>query len=43
MSIQRDEAKHLLYITLESADDRVQLKGNLEKYDNHENIFVHMC
>ena len=43
MSILREEVKHLLYITLEGADDRGQLKGNLDKYDNHDNIFVRMC
>ena len=43
MSILREDVEHLLYITLEGADDRVQLEGNLEKYDNHVNIFVCMC
>ena len=43
MSILREEVKHLLYITLEGSDDRVQLEDNLEKYDIHENIFVRMC
>ena len=31
MSILREDVEHLLYITLEGADDRIQLEGNLEK------------
>ena len=34
MSVLREEVKHLLYITLEGTDDRIQLEDNLE------NIFV---